>query len=212
MASPSWFVAELLMKRTCKNGILKVFYGDLSKHEADIIATPSDNRLSGREGIDAKVYDVAGEELREACKKIAIEQRKSNLPPCPVSTVKYNKAYNLSSKYLLHVVSPDCRRPVQDEKRRDLLPKTYSSMFTALKEKKNIKIVAAAPFSMDIFSYPHREGAKLTFSLLLEWLSSEDCNIDEYHMIVINKNFIGAMRTVYRETEDQLPGRDTTDE
>ena len=200
------------MKRTCKNGILKVFYGDLSKHEADLIATPSDNRLSGREGIDAKVYDVAGEELREACKAISVEQRKLNLPPCPVSSVKFNKPYNLSSKHLLHVVSPDCRRPVQDEKRRDLLPKTYSNMFAAIQEKKNVNIVAAAPFSMDIFSYPHREGAKLTFSLLLGWLTSDECNIEEYHMIVQNKNFIDAMRTVYRETEDQLPGRDTTDE
>ena len=45
-----------------------------------------------------------------------------------------------------------------------------------------------------------------------EWLSSDECNIEEYHMIVLNKNFIDAMRTVYRETEDQLPGRDTTDE
>jgi len=200
------------MKRTCKNGILKVFYGDLSKHEADLIATPSDNRLSGREGIDAKVYDVAGEELREACKAISVEQRKLNLPPCPVSTVKFNKPYNLSSKYLLHVVSPDCRRPVQDQRRRDLLPVTYEAMFSAIMGKNDVKIVAAAPFSMDIFSYPHREGAKLTFSLLLEWLNSEECTIEEYHMIVLNKNFIDAMRTVYRETEDQLPGRDTTDE
>tara|TARA_Y100001980_G_C14556480_1_gene348142 strand:- start:6909 stop:7526 length:618 start_codon:yes stop_codon:yes gene_type:complete len=205
-------VAELLMKRTCKHGVLKVFYGDLSKHEADIIATPSDNRLSGREGIDAKVYDVAGEELREACKEISVKQRKLNLPPCPVSTTKFNKPYNLSCKYLLHVVSPDCRRPAQDQNRRDLLPKTYSAMFTAIQGKKEIKSVAAAPFSMDIFSYPHREGAKMTFSLLLEWLDSEECNIEEYHMIVLNKNFIDAMRTVYRETEDQLPGRDTTDE
>ncbi len=200
------------MKRTCKHGILKVFYGDLSKHEADLIATPSDNRLSGREGIDAKVYDVAGEGLREACKEISVEQRKLNLPPCPVSTTKFNEPYNLSCKYLLHVVSPDCRRPAQDQNRRELLPKTYSSMFSAIQEKSDVKSVAAAPFSMDIFSYPHREGAKLTFSLLLEWLDSEECNIEEYHMIVLNKNFIDAMRTVYRETEDQLPGRDTTDE
>jgi len=200
------------MKRTCKNGILKVFYGDLSKHEADLIATPSDNRLSGREGIDASVYDVAGEELREACKAISVGQRKLNLPPCPVSTVIFNKSYNLSSSIFYMFVSPDCRRPVQDEKRRDLLPTTYESMFAAIMEKKDVKVVAAAPFSMDIFSYPHREGAKLTFRLILEWLTSEECNIEEYHMIVRNKNFIDAMRTVYRETEDQLPGRDTTDE
>ena len=77
------------------------------------------------------------------------------------------------------MVSPDCRRPVQDQNRRELLPKTYESMFSAIQTKKDVKVVAAAPFSMDIFSYPHREGAKMTFSLILGWLSSDECNIEE---------------------------------
>ena len=65
-----------------------------------------------------------------------------------------------------------------------ILATTLSPQLT-FGSKKDVKIVAAAPFSMDIFSYPHREGAKMTFSLILEWLSSDDCNIDEYHMLVL---------------------------
>ena len=52
---------------------------------------------------------------------------------------------------------------------------------------------------------------KMTFSLILEWLdNNKDC-VDEYMMVVKNKPFISNMRTVYRETEDQLPGVDTTE-
>jgi hypothetical protein len=38
----------------------------------------------------------------------------------------------------------------------------------------------------------------------------EDPGFNEYTIVVKERNFISNMRTVYRETEDQLPGIDTT--
>ena len=38
----------------------------------------------------------------------------------------------------------------------------------------------------------------------------EDPGIKEYNIVVKERNFINNMRTVYRESEDQLPGVDTT--
>ena len=204
-------MVELLMERTCKHGVLKVLYGDLWKQEADLIVAPANNRLSGRERVDGELHKAAGEELRQACRDIAIEQRKLNLPPCPVGTVVRTDPFLLPTKHILHVVGPDCRRPNQDDDRRELLPKAYNSLFSKLTEFKGIKTLAVPPLSMGVFVYPHREGAKLTFSLILEWLdNNKDC-VDEYMMVVKNKPFISNMRTVYRETEDQLPGMDTTD-
>jgi len=48
--------------------------------------------------------------------------------------------------------------------------------------------------------------------ILLDWLDDPDrnCGIDEFILVVKEKNFISNMRTVYRENEDQLPGVDTT--
>ena len=66
---------------------------------------------------------------------------------------------------------------------------------------------------MGIFAYPSREGARLTLESLLGILDGdEDPEIDEYTIIVKDRNFIGNMRTVYRESEDQLPGFDSTNE
>lgn len=124
-----------------------------------------------------------------------------------------SKPYNLEKrfKHIIHVVSPDCRRPNQDEARRELLPVAYQNLFATLKEMKDVSVVVAPPLSMGVFAYPHREGARLTLECLLGILNGEeDPGITEYNIIVKERNFIKNMRTVYRESEDQLPGTDTT--
>jgi O-acetyl-ADP-ribose deacetylase (regulator of RNase III) len=206
-------MAELYMARTCRWGVLRVIGGDLHLQEADAVITPANNRLSGREGIDALIHNAAGEELRGFCREVSVEQRKTNLPPCPVTTNIISKPYNLGKQFkkIIHVVSPDCRRPNQDESRRTLLPETYDNLFATLKDLKKIKTIAAPPLSMGIFAYPHREGARLTLECLLGYLDGEeDPGITEYNLIVKERNFINNMRTVYRESEDQFPGTDIT--
>ncbi len=206
-------MVELYMARTCRWGVLRVIGGDLHLQEGDVLITPANNRLSGREGIDALIHNAAGEELRGFCREISVEQRKSNLPPCPVTNNVVSKPYNLKErfKHIIHVVSPDCRRPNQDESRRDLLPETYKNLFLTIKGMKKVKKIVAPPLSMGIFAYPHREGARLTLECLLGVLDGEeDPGITEYNLIVKERNFINNMRTVYRESEDQLPGTDIT--
>ena len=205
-------MGQLYMTRECKNGVLKVVHGDLAKQSADVIISPADNRLSGREGLDAEIHKVAGPELLEVCREIASSQRVLNQPPCQVGTAVKTNAYNLSAKHLLHVVGPDCRRPKQDENRRELLPLAYNALFEELNNLKGVKTVVSPPISMGVFAYPHREGARMTLEILLDWLDDpdRDSGIDEFILIVKEKNFISNMRTVYRENEDQLPGVDTT--
>jgi len=201
------------MARTCRWGVVRVIGGDLHLQEADAVITPANNRLSGREGIDAQIHKAAGDELREFCRGVSVEQRKLNLPPCPVTTNVVSSPYNLKErfKHIIHVVSPDCRRPNQDESRRDLLPQTYHHLFDTLKGLKGIKVVMAPPLSMGVFAYPHREGARLTLETLLGIMDGdEDPGVKEYNIVVKEKNFIKNMRTVYRESNDLLPGTDTT--
>ena len=128
-----------------------------------------------------------------------------------VVTEPYDLANNF--KHILHVVGPDCRRPSQDESRRQLLPETYHNLFDRVKEMKDVKTIVAPPISMGIFGYPHREGARFTLEVLLKHLNGEeDPGFNEYIMVIKERNFISNMRTVYRESEDQLPGIDTTNE
>ena len=206
-------MVELYMARTCRWGVVRVIGGELHLQEADAVITPANNRLSGREGLDAQIHKAAGDELRDFCTEVRVEQRKLNLPPCPVTTNVVSNSFNLKErfKHIIHVVSPDCRRPNQDESRRELLPKTYHHLFDTLKGMKDVSVVMAPPLSMGVFAYPHREGARLTLETLLGIMDGEeDPGIKEYNIVVKERNFIKNMRTVYRESNDLLPGNDTT--
>ena len=55
-------MAELYMARTCKHGVLRVMGGDVWNHSADVLITPANNRLSGREGLDGMIHQKAGKE------------------------------------------------------------------------------------------------------------------------------------------------------
>ena len=201
------------MARTCRWGVVRVIGGELHLQEADVVITPANNRLSGREGLDAQIHKAAGDELRDFCTEVRVEQRKLNLPPCPVTTNVVSSAFNLKERFnhIIHVVSPDCRRPNQDESRRELLPQTYHHLFDTLKGMKDVKVVMAPPLSMGVFAYPHREGARLTLETILSIMDGEeDPGIREYNIVVKERNFINNMRTVYRESNDLLPGIDTT--
>ena len=203
------------MSRTCKWGILKVVGGDLWDHEGDVLVTPANNRLSGREGLDSLVHAKAGEELTQVTRNICLEMRKINAPPCAVTNNVVTKPFSLGSnfKHIIHAVGPDCRRPNQDESRRELLPETYHNLFDTIKEIGNVKKIVSPPLSMGIFGYPHREGARITLEVLLSHLDGEeDPGFNEFWIVVKERNFISNMRTVYRESEDQLPGIDTTDQ
>ncbi|MEC7390560.1 MAG: macro domain-containing protein [Candidatus Thermoplasmatota archaeon] len=202
---------DTLIVRDCKHAQLRILVGDVLKAECDILVTGANNRLSGREGIDARIHKAAGDELREACSQIARGQRALNLQPCSVGSAVSTSPFNLPVQHLIHVVGPDCRRPNQDLNRRELLEKSYNSMFEQIASSKIRGVVALAPISMDVFSYPHREGARKTMEILLGILDGEeDPGIERLLLVTDNTNFISNMKTVYRETEDQFPGSDLT--
>jgi O-acetyl-ADP-ribose deacetylase (regulator of RNase III) len=202
---------DTLIVRDCKHAQLRILIGDVLKTECDILITGANNRLSGREGIDATIHNAAGEELREACAQIARGQRALNLQPCSVGSAVSTAPFNLPVQHLIHVVGPDCRRPNQDLNRRELLEKAYSSMFEQIASTKIKGVVALAPISMDVFSYPHREGARKTMEIILGVLDGEeDPGIERMLLVTDDSNFINNMKTVYRETEDQFPGSDLT--
>ncbi len=209
-------MSEVIIARTCRNALLKVIFSDITHFEGgDVIVTTANNRLAGMEGVDGLVHDAAGPGLREECDEIARKRRAQNLQPCPVGTAVTTGAYDLPAAKLIHVTGPDCRRPNQDEGRRDLLRQSYEAMFEELSglKKKERETVVAPPLSMDIFAYPHREGARLTMEVLLTWLDAEeDAGVKNYLMITREQNFITNLKTIYRESEDQLPGHDSTRE
>lgn len=210
-APPCRCMADAIIARQCQHSLLRVIAGDLTRYEAQVAVTCASNRLAGREGLDAKMHTAAGEELREACIEIGKKQRAQNLQPCPVGTAVTTSAYNLPQEHLIHVVGPDCRRPSQDEGRRELIVKSYDAMFEQIAALGGAETIVCPPLSMGIYAYPHREGARMTMEILLGWLDAEENpNVGDFVLIVNDENFVKNLKTVYRESEDQFPGVDVT--
>ena len=172
---------------------------------------PANNRLAGREGLDEKMQLAAGPELREACTKIAVERRKEGKQPCGVGEAVITPAFNLPASNLVHVVGPDCRRPNQDNFRRELLANSYNALFEEVSKIKKRETLVTPPLGMDVFAYPHREGARLTMEIILAWMDAEeDPGVGMVLIVTDEVNFLNNMKTVYRESEDQFPGVDRT--
>ena len=204
-------MADAIIARQCRHSLLRVIAGDLTRYEAQVAVTCASNRLAGREGLAAKMHAAAGDELREACIEIGKVQRAQNLQPCPVGTAVTTSGFNLPQEHLIHVVGPDCRRPSQDEGRRELIVQAYDAMFEQVAALGKVETIVCPPLSMGIYAYPHREGARMTMEILLGWLDAEeDPGVGDFILLVNDENFVKNLKTVYRESEDQFPGEDVT--
>ena len=206
-------MAEVVIVRECQHGQVRVLFGNLPHVEGDVMVIPANNRLAGREGLDERLQQAAGPELREFCAGIARERRKFNLQPCGVGEAVTTPSFNLPAKHLVHVVGPDCRRPTQDNFRRELLKKSYEALFEVVEKLDPRGTLVTPPLGMDVFAYPHREGARMTMEIILEWMDGDDDPGVDMVLIVTNENnFLTNMKTVYRESEDRFPGVDRTRE
>ena len=206
-------MAEVVIVRECNHGQVRVLFGDLTRVEGDVMVVPANNRLAGREGLDERLLQAAGPELREFCAGIARERRKDNLQPCGVGEAVITPSFDLPAEHLVHVVGPDCRRPTQDNFRRELLKKSYDALFDEVRGLKPRNTLVTPPLGMDVFAYPHREGARMTMEIVLEWMDGEeDPGVDMVLIVTNENNFLTNMKTVYRESEDRFPGVDRTRE
>ncbi len=206
-------MAEVVIVRECQHGQVRVLFGNLPHVEGDVMVIPANNRLAGREGLDERLQQAAGPELREFCAGIARERRKFNLQPCGVGEAVTTPSFNLPAKHLVHVVGPDCRRPTQDNFRRELLKKSYEALFEVVEKLDPRETLVTPPLGMDVFAYPHREGARMTMEIILEWMDGEDDpGVDMVLIVTDENNFLTNMKTVYRESEDRFPGVDRTRE
>ena len=204
-------MAETIIVRECQHGQVRVQFGNIIRVEGDVMVIPANNRLAGREGLDEKMQLAAGEGLREACTKIAVERRKEGKQPCGVGEAVTTAGFNLPASNIVHVVGPDCRRPNQDNFRRELLANSYNALFEQVSNIKKRETLVTPPLGMDVFAYPHREGARLTMEILLAWMDAEEDPGVRMVLIVTDEvGFLNNMKTVYRESEDQFPGVDRT--
>jgi len=136
--------------------------------------------------IDNAIHYAAGSELLEECK---------TLGGVPTGVAKITKAYNLPSKYIIHVTGP--RKTKEGKLDWSKLAESYVSCLKLAKQYK-IREIAFCCVSTGLFGFPKRESAELAIQTILEWISKEEHNLDS----IIFDVFTYEDHSIYQELLD----------
>ena len=144
--------------------------------DCDAIVNPTDKWLSGSGGTDYAVHEAAGEELDEACKKIADLQ---------VGTVAVTDGYRLPCRHIFHTVGPIWHGGSNNE---EVLRSCYLS--SLLKAKKmNLSSIAFPLISSGTFGFPKDRVLRIAIDAISDFLFTTDSEFQVYVCILDRRSF-----------------------
>ena len=150
---------------------------------ADAIVNCANNTLMHGGGICNEIFEAAGRELDEACKKIGQRQ---------VTECVITEGYNIPCK-IIHAVSK--RYNWNETDNEELLRRTYKNVIE-LAEKNNIEKLAFPLIASNIYNYPLRVAARVA----VEYLNHVDSDIiKEIRLVLLDKVYYLACREVLFE-------------
>ena len=76
---------------------IRLFLGDITSLDCDVIVTAANDALCGGGGVDGAVHDAAGPELVRASMALA---------PCPAGDAKITNGFDLNARFVIHAVGP----------------------------------------------------------------------------------------------------------
>ena len=126
---------------------LEIVQGDITEQTVDAIVNAANVTLLGGGGVDGRIHEVAGDELRNACEKLG---------GCDVGQAKITPGFNLASKYIIHTVGPVWNGGKSNEEA--LLKSAYFSSLT-LASANNIKSLAFPNISTGVYRFPKEKAA-----------------------------------------------------
>jgi len=134
---------------------------DITELEIECIVNASNEsglgcHRPGHPCIDNAIHKKAGPGLLEECK---------TLNGIPTGCAKITKAYNLPSKYIIHVTGPK----ISDGEDYQMLGQCYHRVLDLCKEHQ-IKEIAFCCLSTGIFGYENEPSARVALQSIREWL------------------------------------------
>jgi O-acetyl-ADP-ribose deacetylase (regulator of RNase III) len=154
-------------------GKIRLWKGDITTLCTDYIVNAANNQglgcfAPGHKCIDNVIHANAGPQLRTECQKI-MEKKKY----IDTSELIMTPAYELPSKYILHVVGP-IYNPSLGETNSTYLCKSYINCLDAVaKNYKNMpQSIAFCCISTGVFGYPKDEASDIAVSTVIRWLNT----------------------------------------
>lgn len=176
------------------NNRIHLFKGDITTLNVDAIVNAANSSLlgcfqAGHNCIDNCIHSYSGLQLRFACQKAVNDLYGGN---APVGSATITDAYNLPSRYVIHVVGPNVSFKVR-EKDIAALSSCYSNTLDIVLEK-GLKSVAFCCISTGCFGFPKAQAARIAVDTVKEYLESKNADID-----VIFNVFTDNDNALYKE-------------
>lgn len=161
---------------------LGTWRGDITTLEVDAIVNAANTELLGGGGVDGRIHDAAGPELREYCKRFG---------GCEVGDAVITPPFRLPCKHIIHTVGPVWHGGRYGEFKR--LYKAYvNSLDVALIN--GCKSVAFPCISAGAYGFPLELATRVAIGAVRKWLERNHSD-----MKVIFVTFTDEAEQMYHE-------------
>ncbi len=145
--------------------------GDITESSADAIVNAANSSLLGGGGVDGAIHRKAGQELKEECRRIRLNDYPDGLP---IGEAVATDAYSIPVKKIIHTVGP---RKGKDEVY--LLKDCYSNSLK-LAESLDMKSIAFPAISTGAYGVSVDESLAIVRSFIEEY---RDCDMDVHFVL-----------------------------
>jgi len=152
-----------------------LWQGDITTLKCDAIINPANNTLSGcwvpnHSCADNIIQSFAGISVRADCVAYMEEQRRIHSQDTmqPTAVPMITSAYNLPSKYIIHVVGPIVS-PFLTQEHKDQLAQCYRASLDLAAEN-GCENIAFCCISTGVFMFPQDKAAEIAVATVKEWL------------------------------------------
>jgi O-acetyl-ADP-ribose deacetylase (regulator of RNase III) len=172
--------------------ILRLFRGDITDQEVDVIVNAANSSLMGGGGVDGAIHRKGGPKILEECKQIRSKAWPDGLP---TGRAVITSGGNLKSKNVIHTVGPRWHDGKSNEKK--LLKDAYlNSLKIAV--QKGLKSISFPSISTGAYGYPIDEAANTALSTVKEFLEKEK-GLEEVNFVLFTEDDLKTYQDIARE-------------
>lgn len=165
---------------------IRFMIGDITGLNVDCIVNATNSLLS-RSGVSGAIYNAAGNELLEECKR---------LKECNVGEARITKGYKLNAKHIIHTVGP---RYDASKKAITDLENCYTNCLNLAKQK-GIHTIAFPAISTGYKKYPVDKACEIALRTVMAWQERNS----NYPMFVILCSYDDDTYVAYRNAVDNM--------
>ena len=155
--------------------VLRLVTGDIADQDTDAVVTAAHWRLNKGNGTDGTIHTKGGPKVYEECLRIG---------GCPIGDAVITTGGNLKARHVIHAVGPVWRGG--DEHEPELLASAYRRSLQVAAQHQ-LRSISIPSISTGAFVYPIRLAAPIALRTIIEFLETENHNLDEVRMVLYTR-------------------------